>query len=226
VEGSVARLKDKAQLAVRAQGFEVEHRPPLAKQEAGGAAHQNIDIAADIDVGLLVLKAPEGEVGGGVRFAVVRREQLTWVISRRVRDRGFSAQVVPLKSCLTREARVRRSYIRPGSVLSREYEDRRREPNDQEAQEGQRPIAVHALEHLGKSDTGIALLRRRLREQIKRVNDGLDPMNVIREASFNQNIPTNAWNTILSAAEISAHQRESKVAARRNCPSCRLASLS
>jgi len=98
--------------------------------------------------------------------------------------------------------------IRPGSVLSRKYEERQRKPDDLEAQEGQRPIAVHALENLATSDTGIAMLRRTLREQIKRVSDGLDPLNVVREARLNQRIPTNAWNTILSPAEASMLQGE------------------
>ena len=96
--------------------------------------------------------------------------------------------------------------IRPGSVRSRKYEERQRKPDDLEAQEGQRPIAVHALENLATSDTGIAMLRRTLREQIKRVSDGLDPLNVVREARLNQKIPTNAWNTILSPAEASVLQ--------------------
>jgi phenylpropionate dioxygenase-like ring-hydroxylating dioxygenase large terminal subunit len=94
--------------------------------------------------------------------------------------------------------------IRPGSVLSRKYEERQRKPDDLEAQEGQRAIAVHALENLASSDSGIVMLRRILREQISRVSDGLDPMNVIRDARDNRKIPTNAWNTILSPAEASA----------------------
>ena len=98
--------------------------------------------------------------------------------------------------------------IRPGSVLSRKYEDRQRKPDDLEAQEGQRTIAVHALENLAPSDTGIALLRRTLREQIKRVSDGLDPMNVMRDERLNRTIPTNAWNTILSPTEVSVLQGE------------------
>jgi hypothetical protein len=53
------------------------------------------------------------------------------------------------------------------------------------------------------------MLRRTLREQIKRVSDGLDPTNVMRGEQLNRNIPTNAWNTILSPAEvISASERE------------------
>jgi hypothetical protein len=83
-----------------------------------------------------------------------------------------------------------------------------RKPDDLEAQEGQRSIAVHALDNLATSDTGIAMLCRTLREQIKRVSDGLDPMNVVRDARFGESIPTNAWNTILSPAVAFAHQGE------------------
>jgi hypothetical protein len=45
------------------------------------------------------------------------------------------------------------------------------------------------------------MLRHLLREQIKRVEHGLDPMNVMPGARANQKIPTNARNTILSSAE-------------------------
>jgi hypothetical protein len=41
-------------------------------------------------------------------------------------------------------------------VRSRIHEDRQRKPDDLEAQEGKRAIAVHALENLASSDTGIA----------------------------------------------------------------------
>jgi hypothetical protein len=67
---------------------------------------------------------------------------------------------------------------------------------------------VHALENLATSDTGIAMLRHRLREQIKRVSDGLDPMNVMRDERLNRTIPTNAWDTMLSPTEASALQGE------------------
>jgi hypothetical protein len=67
--------------------------------------------------------------------------------------------------------------IRPGSFLKRSYEERQRKPDDLEAQEGQRPIAVHALENLAHSDGRLehdpvtgrscrsALQRRCLRER-------------------------------------------------------------
>jgi phenylpropionate dioxygenase-like ring-hydroxylating dioxygenase large terminal subunit len=98
--------------------------------------------------------------------------------------------------------------IRPGSVLARTYEERQRKPDDLEAQEGQRAIAVHALENLGTSDTGIVMLRRLLREQLKRVEDGLDPINTVRDAYLSRGIATHAWNTILSPAEAAAHNGE------------------
>jgi nitrite reductase/ring-hydroxylating ferredoxin subunit len=98
--------------------------------------------------------------------------------------------------------------IRPGSALARSYEERQRKPDDLEAQEGQRRIAVHALENLAHSDTGIVMLRRLLREQIQRVEAELDPINVVRDPDANRRIPTNAWNTILAPAEAALHQGE------------------
>ena len=48
------------------------------------------------------------------------------------------------------------------------------------------------------------MLRRLLREQLQRVEEGLDPINVMREPAANRRIPTGAWNTILSPAEAAA----------------------
>ena len=61
-----------------------------------------------------------------------------------------------------------------------------------------------AIPNLARSDIGIVMLRRLLREQLKRVAQGLDPINVVRDPSANQRIPTGAWNTILSPAEAAA----------------------
>ena len=94
---------------MRAQGLEIKHRPALTKQQAGRAAHEYVQIASDINVARLVLKPPDA------KFAVARASlpsvasSRTLVISRRVRERGFSAQVVPLSNRRTREASVRRS---------------------------------------------------------------------------------------------------------------------
>jgi hypothetical protein len=98
--------------------------------------------------------------------------------------------------------------IRPGSETARSYEERQRKPDDLEAQEGQRPIAVHALETLGMSDSGIVMLRRLLREQIRRVENGLDPINVVRDPAARRGIPTGAWNTVLTPAEAALPQAD------------------
>ena len=94
---------------MRAQGFEIEHCAPLAEQQAAGAAHKDVPILPDVNVGLLVLETPDAKlaVTRASPRSVARRRTL--VISQRVRERGFSAQVVPLMSCRTREASVRRS---------------------------------------------------------------------------------------------------------------------
>ena len=48
------------------------------------------------------------------------------------------------------------------------------------------------------------MLRRLLREQLKRIEEGPDPINVVRDPSSNKRIQTGAWNTILSPAEAAA----------------------
>ena len=65
---------------------------------------------------------------------------------------------------------------------------------------------MRALENLETSDSGITMLRHLLRDQINRVENGLDPINVTRDGHANEKIPTNASNTILSPAEASAFQ--------------------
>ena len=51
-------------------------------------------------------------------------------------------------------------------------------PGDWEAQLGQGRITLHSEEHLVTSDRGVAMLRRLLRQQIKRVQEGGDPIGV------------------------------------------------
>lgn len=100
--------------------------------------------------------------------------------------------------------------IRPGTGWDRSYEQRQRRPDDREAQESQRPIAVHALESLAGSDGGVVRLRRVLREQVKRLADGLDPVNVFRDPAENRRVRTTASNVVLSSpvgqAEPLAHE--------------------
>ncbi len=52
---------------------------------------------------------------------------------------------------------------------------------DYMAWETQGPIANRAGEHLASSDRGVVLLRRLVKEQIERVQQGLDPLGVVRD---------------------------------------------
>tara|TARA_B100000700_G_scaffold329653_1_gene452186 strand:+ start:2684 stop:3847 length:1164 start_codon:yes stop_codon:yes gene_type:complete len=92
--------------------------------------------------------------------------------------------------------------IRPGQLRERPYEDKQRSPDDMEAQEGQRRIAVHAAENLGLIDSGIAVNRRKLRAALSDVAEGRDPPNIFRNPETNRMIETSCWNTVTEPDEI------------------------
>jgi nitrite reductase/ring-hydroxylating ferredoxin subunit len=85
--------------------------------------------------------------------------------------------------------------LRTSQSLTRTYEDRQRQPGDYEAQESQRPIAVHALEHLGATDRGVTLVRKLLREGIRTLQRGENPQRVA--FSVGKTIPTYCRNAVL-----------------------------
>ena len=80
-----------------------------------------------------------------------------------------------------------------GQRGDRSYEEQQRTPGDYEAQVSQRPIAIHALEHLGASDRGVILFRKLLRQQIRAVKQGKEPRNT--GAGNGKSIPTYLRNT-------------------------------
>ena len=88
--------------------------------------------------------------------------------------------------------------LRPGFRPDRTYEDRQRRPDDMEAMEGQRPIAVHALEHLVSSDRGVLLYRRQLRHEMEQTEAGRDPRNTMRDPHTNKAVPTHAYNQVIA----------------------------
>lgn len=64
---------------------------------------------------------------------------------------------------------------------------------DAMAVETQGQLVDRSRETLGASDIGIAMLRRMLREQIDRVQDGKDPIALVREPSKNTIIDLREW---------------------------------
>jgi phenylpropionate dioxygenase-like ring-hydroxylating dioxygenase large terminal subunit len=83
----------------------------------------------------------------------------------------------------------------PGQLAADSYEAAQRQPGDYEAQVGQRPIAIHALEHLGATDRGITMFRQQIRRGIRSVHEGRDPAGLGRDA--NAPIPTYANDTVV-----------------------------
>ena len=92
------------------------------------------------------------------------------------------------------------SDIRPGQLRDRSYADKQRKPDDMEAQEGQRPVPIHASETLGRVDTGIAAYRRKLRAALADIKEGRDPPNILRDEAENRMIETSCWNTVTAPA--------------------------
>src|SRR5260221_10898913 len=62
-----------------------------------------------------------------------------------------------------------------GQTGERPYAERQRVPGDFDAQVSQRPIAIHALEHLGTTDRGVSMLRRLVRTGLRAVQAGQEP---------------------------------------------------
>ena len=86
--------------------------------------------------------------------------------------------------------------IEQGEVFDRPYEQRQRFPGDAEAVEGMGRVTVHADEHLAPSDKGVALMRRRLREQIRTVANGGEPL---RTSDIAPNpVPTYGGDSVLA----------------------------
>ncbi len=70
----------------------------------------------------------------------------------------------------------------PGQIAAASYEAGQRRPGDYEAQMSQRPIAIHALEHLGATDRGVSMFRRQTRRGIRAACAGSDPAGLCRDA--------------------------------------------
>jgi nitrite reductase/ring-hydroxylating ferredoxin subunit len=67
--------------------------------------------------------------------------------------------------------------LKPWSQMT--VEERQDAPGDYEAQAGQGPVSLHSEEHLVTSDRGIAMQRRMLEREIRRVMDGENPLGVV-----------------------------------------------
>ena len=77
----------------------------------------------------------------------------------------------------------------------RSYEEMQREPGDWDAQVSQRPIAIHALEHLGSTDQGVSTLRRLLRQSVRAERDPLADLKA--QCTLPEAVHTYCYDTVL-----------------------------
>jgi len=82
----------------------------------------------------------------------------------------------------------------PLKTAPREYRMDMVSAQDSMAWETQGPLTDRATEHLGVGDEGIIELRKLLKEQIERVQQGLDPLGVIRDPAKNRLIDLGVIN--------------------------------
>jgi phenylpropionate dioxygenase-like ring-hydroxylating dioxygenase large terminal subunit len=80
-------------------------------------------------------------------------------------------------------------------VNDRPYPERQRHPGDYEAMSSQGPIAIHAYENLTPTDYGVIALRYLLRNALRALEEGRDPMGFVRDP--NHVIRTRAQTTIV-----------------------------
>ena len=85
-----------------------------------------------------------------------------------------------------------------GNAPRKNYEDTQRDPDDCEAQVSQRPIAVHSLEHLGKTDLGIVMCRKLLLQALKDIEQGRVPKGLMVDPTVDL-INVTAGNEIKAA---------------------------
>jgi hypothetical protein len=83
----------------------------------------------------------------------------------------------------------------PAQLAADSYETGQRQPGDYEAQVSQRPIAIHALEHIGATDRGVMMFRNQTRRGIRAVQAGHDPAGLCCSAGVI--IPTYCNDTVV-----------------------------
>ena len=84
-----------------------------------------------------------------------------------------------------------------GELKDRPFEERQRNPGDYEAFVGQGRISPHKREQLAWTDKGVALLRNRLRQEIRSLATGKRPAHIAE--MFSNPVPTYGSDTVLYA---------------------------
>ena len=91
----------------------------------------------------------------------------------------------------------------------RTYEEMQRMPGDYEAQISQRPIAVHAMEHLASSDRGVTMMRKGLRQAIRKMAEGEVPPGMLRQPG--KAVPTYSGDTLMRIPPAATEEEDMKL---------------
>ena len=86
--------------------------------------------------------------------------------------RHFNDEVDPRHLGCKEDCGVDKIDFLEGQTGSRTYEEGQRAPGDWEALVSQRPIAIHGMEHPGRSDIGVYLCRKLLRDAARKLAEG------------------------------------------------------
>ena len=97
-----------------------------------------------------------------------------------------------------------------GQTAHRSYEEKQRNPGDWEAWVSQGPINIHKREYLGTTDEGVAMLRARLRRDIRACLKGKPVARP--EGSREQPVPTYGGDTVV---RVPKHNQDDRALIRR-----------
>jgi len=106
----------------------------------------------------------------------------------------FRANFVPLDNERTPADAPVPCKFTPLKTAPREYRMDMVSAQDSMAWETQGSLTDRTTEHLGVGDEGIIELRKLLKEEIERVQQGLDPLGVIRDPAQNRLIDLGVLN--------------------------------
>ena len=90
--------------------------------------------------------------------------------------------------------------------VERGYEEGQRTPGDYEAQISQGAITMHEGEHRGNTDGGVARYRRMLRQAIRKLQEGIEPVQP--DTNADGHIPTMAGDVIVHCPNDEADQSD------------------
>jgi hypothetical protein len=116
--------------------------------------------------------------------------------------RHFNDEVDPDHAGREEDCGVDKIDFLIGQTRHRSFDEKQRVPGDYEAITSQHAIAIHAREHPGRSDVGVYMCRRLLRDALRDKAER-DPRLVPTGASLDDSLPTYASDTVLEVPRAS-----------------------